>query len=76
LIEPMAKARRERLPLYEHRSSDQQYEENRQQDWRYEPLAKAESGRIRHTDRLLVTAGAQCSQSPITAEGRAVIRQI
>jgi len=76
LPDPTAKTRRNRLPLYEHGSGDQQHEEDGQQDRRYEPLTKDESGGIRHIDRLLVAAGARCSQSPITAEGRAVINGI
>lgn len=74
--DPTAKARRNRLPLNQHGSGDQQHEEDGQQDRRYEPLTKDESGGIRHIDRLLVAAGARCSQSPITAEGRAVINGI
>jgi hypothetical protein len=71
--EPIASLRRDGLPLDEHRGDDQQRKKDRQQYRRYEPLANTEFGDIRHTGRLLVAAGAQCSQSPITAGERAVM---
>jgi len=69
--------RRGGLPLNEHRGGDQQHKEDRQQYRRYEPLANAEFVEIGHVGRLLVAAGAQCSQSPMTAgEARGDIEDI
>ena len=55
------------LPLYEHRSGDQQQKKDRQQYRGHEPLANTEFEDIGHIGRLLVAAGAQYSQSPMTA---------
>src|SRR5579872_4064161 len=52
-------------------------EANRQQYRRYEPLANVEFVEIGHIGRLFVAAGAQRSQSPMTAgEARADIEDI
>ncbi|MDH2404196.1 hypothetical protein QCM77_30215 [Bradyrhizobium sp. SSUT18] len=53
--------------MNEHRGSDQQHKKDRQQYRRYEPLANTEFVDIEHIGRLFVAAGAQCSQSPMTA---------
>jgi hypothetical protein len=66
LPELIASVGRGGLPLNEHRSGDQQ-----KKDWQqyrgHEPLANTEFEDIGHIGRLLVAAGAQCSQSPMTA---------
>ena len=67
LPELIAPVRRGGLPLNEHRSGDQQHKKDRQQYRGHEPLANTEFDDIGHIGRLLVAAGAQCSQSPITA---------
>jgi hypothetical protein len=55
------------LPLNEYRSGDQQHKKDWQQYRGHEPLANTEFEDIGHIGRLLVAAGAQCSQSPMTA---------
>jgi len=67
LPEPIARVRRGGLPLNEHRSGDQQHKEDRQQYRGHQPLANTEFVDVGHIGRLLVAAGAQCSQSPMTA---------
>ena len=56
-------------PLDNHRSGDQQHKKDRHQYRRYQPLTKIECGEFWHMTALLVEAGAQRSQSPITARG-------
>jgi len=56
-------------PLNNHRSGDQQHKKDRHQYRRYQPLTKIECGEFWHMTALLVEAGAQRSQSPITARG-------
>ena len=56
-------------PLNNHRSGDQQHKKDRHQYRRYQPLTKIECGEFWHVTALLVEAGAQRSQSPITARG-------
>jgi hypothetical protein len=53
--------------LNEHRSGDQQHKKDWQQYRGHEPLANTEFEDTGHIGRLLVAAGAQCSQSPMTA---------
>ena len=66
---PAVKPRYARSPLNNHRSGDQQYKKDRHQYRRYQPLTKIECGEFWHMTALLVKAGAQRSQSPITARG-------
>ena len=73
LIGPVGRAG---LPLNEHRSGDQQHKKDWQQYRGHEPLANTEFEDSGHIGRLLVAAGAQCSQSPMTAGKRAVIWKI
>src|SRR3954467_13612856 len=61
------------LPSDHDRGSDQQHEKDRQQHRRYQPLTKLEFLQFGHDTAFRVEAGAQHSQSPITAEGRAAI---
>ena len=59
------------FPMQYDRHSDQQSDENGQQYRRHQPLTKFEFYAIGHPTACLVEAGAQCSQSPITAtDGR------
>ncbi len=57
------------LPLNNDRSSNQQSEKDRQHHRGYEPFTKIEFMGIGHMTACLVEAGAQHSQSPITAGG-------
>ncbi|WP_165421131.1 hypothetical protein [Bradyrhizobium sp. Leo170] len=67
LPEPIVSARRSGLPLNEHRGGDQHHKKARQQYRGHQPLANTELVEIEHIGRLLVAAGAECSQSPMTA---------
>jgi hypothetical protein len=57
------------LPLKADRGSDQQRKEDRHQYRGYQPCTKIEFACIGHMTAFLVEAGAQRSQSPITAGG-------
>jgi hypothetical protein len=55
------------------RRGDHEPEKQRHYDWRNKPLSKVEFADAGHMTAFLDEAGAQCSQSPITAQGAAVI---
>jgi hypothetical protein len=57
------------LPLNNGRGSDQQHKEDRQQHRGNKPLSKIEFAGAGHVTAFLDEAGAQRSQSPITAGG-------
>ena len=57
------------LPLKDDLGSHQQSKEDRQQYRGYQPTTRIDSACIGHMTAFLVEAGAQRSQSPITAGG-------
>jgi hypothetical protein len=73
----LARVDRPELPMQNGRGSDQQHKEERHQKRRYEPLANVEFAGFGYlTACFKVEAGAQCSQSPITARERAVMSAV
>ena len=65
------------LPVQNGRGGDQQQKEKRYKERRHQPFAKIEFTGFGHLTAFSnVEAGAQCSQSPITARERAMISTV